>query len=211
MTKTKRTILLSLFGTVLGASATIVLANPAAANGLLRGEYIVTQSTHVPAPAFIKFRTSKNGQATTQHLRCVLPNGLDSQSCWIQQFNLNLGVNLMQEGQYAGRIEVDYLPLEIWADNHGFDVLGIDAEAPVVQNAEAYWNGPIYRWQCTLTESDVASCLNYCGLGGAWVDAHPQPSTGPSDEPGCVVTCDCKNEGTDDTSWVDSPEVLPAP
>jgi hypothetical protein len=209
MTKTKRTILVSLLGTVIGASAILVLANPAAANQLLRGEYIVTQTTTVPAPAFIKFRTSKNGQTTTQHLRCVLPNGLDSPSCFIQQFNLNLDVDLMQEGQYVGRIAVDYLPLEIWADNNGFDVLGIEAEAPVIQKAEAYWTGPYTHWDCYYTSADVASCNDYCGLGGGSVEASPLGvHNSPLDEPACEVTCDCHGE-TDDTSWIDPPEVLP--
>jgi hypothetical protein len=210
MTKSKRTILLSLVGTLIGASTIAVLANPAKANELLYGEYIVTRSTTTPAPAFIAFRTSSNGQIITQHLRCVLPNGLNSQSCFIQQFNLNLGVNLIQQGQYKGKIEVDYLPLEIWAGNHDLDVVSIDAEAPVIQKAEATWYDPWGRWVCAVEDRDLEDCNFHCGDGGGTVSVTTYGSSANKLwEPSCEVTCDCNVADDSDTTWIDAPEVLP--
>lgn len=213
MTPTKRTttILLSLFGAVLGASTIAVLAYPAEASQLLRGEYIVTQSTTVPAPAFIKFTTRKNGQTSTQYLRCNLPSGLDSHNCFIPQYNLNLPVHLLNEGPHLGRIEVDYLPLEIWADNHGFDVLGVEPNEPTVQNAEAYWHLGWETWVCSITSLDVALCNTYCGSGGGSVTVRVAGSVhnNPLHEPACEVECDCKDPDAEDSSWVDPPEVLP--
>jgi hypothetical protein len=210
MTTTKRTILLSLVGTLIGVSALAVLANPAKANQLLHGEYIVTQSTTGPTPAFIAFRTINNGKTITQHLRCILPNGLDSESCWIQQFNLNLDVNLIQQNQNQGRIEVDYLPLEIWAGNHDLDVVSINAEEPVIQKAEAVWNFPWGRWECVIEPRDLADCEFHCAPAGGSVSTTTYGSNAnPYWEPSCEVTCDCNGGDDNDSTWVDYPEVLP--
>lgn len=210
MTKTKRTILLSLVGTLIGASAIAGLTNPAMANQLLHGEYIVTQSTTVPTPAFIAFRTSNNGKNMTQHLRCVLPNGLNSESCFIPLFDMNLDVNLIQQGPNQGRIEVDYLPLEIWAGNHDLDVISINAEEPVIQKAEATWNFPQGRWECAIEPRDLEDCNFHCGPAGGTVSATTSgPSANPYWEPACEVSCDCNGGDDGDTTWIDPPEVLP--
>jgi hypothetical protein len=212
MTKTKRTtVLLSLFGALLGATAIVVLTNPAQANQLLHGEYIVTQSTQVPAPAHIALKATKNGQISTQNLRCVLPNGLDSTSCWVAAYGLNLNVDLIHEGPYVGRIAVDFLPLEIWADNHGFDVISIETKAPVIQNAEAYWDQVFGHWVCALTQLDLALCDSYCAPEAGQVDARPATIgyNSPLNEPACEVSCDCANGNEDDQTWIDPPAVVP--
>jgi hypothetical protein len=211
MTKTKRTtVLLSLFGALLGATAIVVLTNPAQANQLLHGEYIVTQSTHVPAPAHIALKATKNGQISTQNLRCVLPNGLDSTSCWVAAYGLNLNVDLIQEGPYVGRIAVDFLPLEIWADNHGFDVISIETKAPVVQNTEAYWDWDILGWVCIWGQLDQSLCDSYCAPEPGQLSARPASiGNNSSNEPACEVTCDCANGNDDDQTWIDPPAVLP--
>jgi hypothetical protein len=125
MNKTKRTtLLLSLVGALLGASATFVLANPAVAGEPLHGEYIVAQSTSVPAAVNIAITATKNGQTGTQNIRCWLPHGLDSQGCWSAQLDLTLMVDVVEENAATGRIEIDYIPLEMYAVDHGYDVIG---------------------------------------------------------------------------------------
>jgi hypothetical protein len=211
MTKTKRTsVLLSLAGALLGASATVVLANPAGAAELLHGEYIVAQSTSVPAAVNIAVTGTKNGQTGTQTVRCWLPKGVDSQGCWSAQLDLTLMVNLIEENAGVGKIEIDFMPLEIYAVDHGYDVVAIEPDEPDVHAAEGYfdwWNG---AWACSVEQADVDKCNLNCGLGGGVASAEPRiPSNNPFFEPECEVECSC-NDGTDGGTWIDPPQVLPA-
>jgi hypothetical protein len=213
MNKTKRTtILLSLVGAVLGASATIVLANPATASELLYGEYIVAQSTSVPTPAHIAITATKNGQTGTQNVRCWLPNGVDSQGCWSAQLDLTLTVDLIEENAATGRIEIDYIPLEMYLVDHGYDVISIVPSFPDLPTAEGYWeeDWPTSQWRCSTEQSDANRCNNYCGIGGGDVSAEPlSPITNFAYEPQCEVTCDCSNVNVVDDTWIDPPDVLP--
>jgi hypothetical protein len=213
MNNTKRTtILLSLVGAVLGASATVMLANPAVASELLYGEYIVAQSTSVPTAAHISITATKNGQTGTQIVRCWLPNGVDSQNCWSVQLNLALPVDLVEENAATGRIEIDYIPLETHLVDHGYDVISIVASHPDIPTAEGYWeeDWPTSQWTCSTEQDDANRCNNHCGIDGGDVSAEPlTPSTNASYEPECEVTCDCSNVSVDDDAWIDPPEVLP--
>lgn len=212
MTKPKRTtLLLSLVGALLGVGGTVVLANPAAASGLLYGEYVVAQSTSVPTAAHIAITATKNGQTGTQIIRCWLPNGVDSESCWSAQLDLTLTVDLIEENAATGRIEIDYIPLDIYLAEHDFDVISIVPSHPDVPTAEGYWeeDWPT-EWRCSTEQSDSSRCNNHCGIGGGDVSAEPRtPSTNPAYEPECDVTCDCNDQNVAGDSWIDPPQVLP--
>jgi hypothetical protein len=213
MTKTKRTtLLLSLVSALLGASASVVLANSAVASELLYGEYIVAQSTSVPTAAHIAITATKNGQTGTQNIRCWLPNGVDSQNCWSAQLELALPVELVEENAATGRIEIDYIPLDLHLAEHGYDVIDIAPALPDIISAEGYWEEDwvTHIWMCSTEQSDANRCNNYCGSGGGTVSAEPlTPSTNAAYEPECEVTCDCANVNLENDVWIDPPEVLP--
>jgi hypothetical protein len=210
MTTLERTILLSLVGTLLGASAALVLASPAVASELLTGQYIVSQSTSVPAAVNIAVRTTKDGQNSTQTVRCWLPKGVDSQVCRSHQLDLDLSVSLVEENDMVGRIEIDFVPLEMYAVDHGYEVVDIVPAQPDLQAAEAWFNWWTSLWECSVSQADIDTCNGLCGWLGGDVSATPLISSNyATAEPSCEVSCDCNDPDAEDDSWIDPPQVLP--
>lgn len=211
-TTRKITLSLSLLGVGLCAGlAALAGASSATAGGLLRGDYIVAASTNVPAPLYIEVTASNGEQMSTQTIACVLPNAADSLNVFCTQHQIALPVTKLEMRPYETVIEVDFLPLEAWAVDHGITVLEIDPAEPTSYPAEGVFDTDLGRWVCETSDADQARCDTNCGIGGGSVSAKPTiPSNNPMAEPSCKVTCDCRNNNNNDTTWIDPPEVTPA-
>lgn len=208
----KTTLSLSLLGVGLCAGlAALAGASPATAGGLLRGDYIVASSTDVPALLYIEVTASNGEQTPTQTIACVLPNAADSLNVFCTQHQIALPVTKLEVRPYESVIEVDFLPLEAWAVDHGITVLAIDPTEPTSFPAEGVFDYDLGRWVCETSDADQTRCDANCGIGGGSVSAKPTiPSNNPLLEPSCKVTCDCRNDNANDTTWTDPAEVNPA-
>jgi hypothetical protein len=218
MTKSKPatiTLSLSLLGAGLCASLTAFLAaNPAAASELLTGHYYVVPATNGPAPLFFTVEASNGIQTWTKTVGCVLPNAAESLNAYCPEYDVELPVAAVESNNNGTLIEVDFLPVAIWAENHDLDIVAIDPDEPLVSAAEAYWTGFIDRWVCFVEEADLTKCTGHCGLAGIEsLTAAPYPTNPlwgiPAAEPQCEVTCNCKGDRETDT-WIDLPQIVPA-
>jgi hypothetical protein len=139
-------------------------------------------------------------------VRCWLLGGVDASAAVCPDQAVSMPVSLHFAGEYTSVLAVDYLALELWADQQNIDLELIHSSSDLGWSAEAAWVDG--QWVCSAGERDADECDDLCGLAGGSVGTTPElPTDDPLAEPACEVTCDCNDSNTA-YSWIDQPQVL---
>lgn len=187
------------------ALATFLSHASAQASGASEGRYEVVNTVDVDVPFYVHMEGTKNGKYSVRIVRCWLLGGVDAVAAACPDQNVTMPVSLDSTGTYTSIVSVDYLALELWAEQQSIDLAVMHSSSGSTFSAEAEWSNGV--WVCNTTNVDVNMCNAACGLAGGSVSATPEaPSADPLAEPACTVTCRCT--GGEVHVWSDQPQVL---